>query len=84
MEIDCSHCKSTIRLNVHPAEVVIVLLNFGTVIVLAAFGYWLQSHGLVLFALGAAMVGALAWALLEQTYLRSWPRYASSVQSPSA
>ncbi|MEK6243763.1 MAG: hypothetical protein AABM33_04600 [Pseudomonadota bacterium] len=82
MEIDCSHCKSTIRLNVHRAETIIVLLNFGTIIVLAAFAYWFQSQGLVLSALGAAMVGALALPVLEQTYLRTWPRYASIVQSP--
>ena len=83
MEIDCSHCKSKIRLNIHRAEVIIVLLNFGTIIVLAAFAYWFQSQGLVLSALGAAMVGALALPLLEQTYLRTWPRYASSIQSPN-
>ncbi len=82
MEIDCSHCKSTIRLNVHRAEEIVVLLSFGTIIVLAAFAYWFESQGLVLSALGAAMMGALALPLLEQTYLRTWPRYASSVQSP--
>jgi hypothetical protein len=27
------------------------------------------------------MLGALAFPLLEQTYLRSWPRYASTVQA---
>jgi hypothetical protein len=82
MEIDCSHCKSTIRLNVHRAEEIVVLLSFGTIIVLAAFAYWFESQGLVLSALGAAMMGALALPLLEQTYLRTWPRYASSVQRP--
>jgi predicted ferric reductase len=82
MEIDCSHCKSTIRLNVHRAEAIVVLLDFGMIIVLAAFAYWFQSQGLVLAALGAAMVGALALPLLERTYLRTWPRYASIVKSP--
>ena len=79
MEIDCSHCKSTIRLNVHWAEEIIVLLSFGTIIVLAAFAYWFESQGLVLSAFGAAMAGALALPLLEKTYLRTWPRYVSSV-----
>lgn len=83
MEIDCSHCKSTIRLNVHRAEAIIVLLDFGTIVVLAAFAYWFQSQSLMLSAFGAATVGALALPLLEKTYLRTWPRYASIVQSPN-
>lgn len=82
MEIECSHCKSVIRLNIHPAEAVIVLLIFVTIVVSATFGYWLQNRGLMLSAFGTAMVGALALPLLEKIYLRSWPRYASSVQSP--
>ena len=82
MEIDCSHCKGTIRLNVHRAEEIVVLLDFAAIIVLAAFAYWFQSRGLVLAALGAAMVGALALPLLERTYLRTWPRYATIVRSP--
>ncbi|MSQ49433.1 MAG: hypothetical protein EXR30_03485 [Betaproteobacteria bacterium] len=82
MELDCSYCKSPIRLNVHQTEEVVVLLSFGTVVALAVFAYWFQSQGLVITALGAAMAGALALPLLERTYLRSWPRYASRVQSP--
>lgn len=82
MAVECSHCKNVIRLNIHPAETVIVLLIFGTIVVLAAFGYWFQSRGLMLFVFGAAMVGALALPLLEKICLRSWPRYASSVQGP--
>jgi hypothetical protein len=81
MEIECSHCKNVIRLNIHPAELVVVLLIFGTIILLAAFGYWFQSRGLMLSVFGAAMVGALALPALETICLRSWPRYASSVQS---
>jgi DNA-directed RNA polymerase subunit RPC12/RpoP len=77
MEIDCSHCKSTIRLNVHPAEAMAVILGFGGFVVLAALAYWLQSHGLMLLAFGAAMLSALALPLLERTYLRTWPRYAT-------
>lgn len=76
MEIDCSHCKRRIRLNLHPAEVIVVLLGFGAFVVLAGFAYALQSQRLALMAFGAAMVGALALPLLERTYLRSWPRYA--------
>ena len=82
MEIDCSHCMSKIRVNVHRAEVIIVLLNFGTVIALATSAYWSQSQGLLLGAFGAAMAGALALPVLERTYLRAWPRYASIVKSP--
>lgn len=80
MERECSQCKSPLRLNVHRAEEIAVLLSFGTVVVLAAFAYWFQSQGLVVTALGAAMAGALALPLLEQTYLRTWPRYAPGVQ----
>ncbi len=81
MEIECSHCKSVIRLNIHRAEAFVVALNFAIIVALASFAYWFQSRELVLVALGAAMLGALAFPLLEQTYLRSWPRYASTVQA---
>ena len=76
MEMDCPHCGRTIRLNIHRAEMAVVLLNFGTIVVLGAFAYWLQSHGLALALFGALMLGALALPLLEQTWLRTWPRYA--------
>ena len=84
MEVECSHCKNVIRLNVHPAEMVIVFLIFGTIIVFAALGFWFESRGLMLSVFGTAMAGALALPVLEKIYLRSWPRYASSVQSPDA
>jgi hypothetical protein len=83
MEIECPHCKNMLRLNLHRTEVIIALLNFGTIVALGAFAYLLQSQGLVLAALGAAALGALALPLLEQTYLRTWPRYTSTVQSPN-
>ena len=76
MEIDCSHCKGSIRLNLHWAEVIVLLLSFGTFAVLVALAYALQSQGLALMAFGTAMAGALALPLLERTFLRSWPRYA--------
>lgn len=76
METECSGCKSEIRLNVHWAEEIVVLLSIGTLVVLAAFAYRFQSQGLVIAALAAAMLGALALPLLEKTYLRTWPRYA--------
>ena len=76
MEIECSGCKSAISLNVHWLEEIVVLLSCGAIVVLAAFAYWFQSQGLVITALGAAMLGALALPLLEKTYLRTWPRYA--------
>ena len=83
MEMDCPHCGRTIRLNIHRAEMAVVLLNFGTIVVLGAFAYWLQSHGLALALFGALMLGALALPLLEQTWLRTWPRYAM-VRDPGA
>ena len=84
METDCSHCKNTIRLNVHRAEAILVVLDFGAIVVLAALAYWFQSQSLALAAFGAAMAGALAFPVLEHTYLRTWPRYASRVQDPKA
>jgi hypothetical protein len=77
MEIDCAHCKAKIRLNVHRAEEAVVLLGFGTIIALAACAYWFQSQALALAAFAAAMAGALALPVLERTWLRTWPRYAS-------
>jgi len=82
MEVECSHCKNVIHLNIHPLEVVVVLLIFGAIVILAALGYWLRSQGLMLSVFGTAMVGALALPLLEKIYLRSWPRYASSARRP--
>ena len=79
MEIDCPHCNSTIRLNVHRSELIVVLLNFGAIVVLVALAYRFRSQGLLLFAFGAAMVGALALPVLERTYLRNWPRYAAKL-----
>ncbi len=86
MEIDCTHCKSKIRLNVHRVESIIILMIFGTIVLFGASTYWFQgqSQSLVLFALGAAMAGTIVLALLEHTYLRSWPRYALIVQKPDS
>ena len=75
MEIECSGCKSRIQLNVHWLEEIVVLLSFGTIVVLAGFAYWFQSQGLVIAAVGTAMLGALALPLLEKTCLRRWRRY---------
>lgn len=75
LETECSHCKSVLRVNVHPVETTIVMLNFAAIVVLAAFAYWFDSRGLVLVAVGAAMVGAAALPLLERIWLRTWPRY---------
>ncbi len=75
MDIDCPHCMHKIHLNIHRAEALVVLFNFSLIVVLAAFAYWFQSRGLVLAALGAALVGALAVPLLERVVLRTWPRY---------
>ncbi len=75
MAIQCSKCHGVIHLNVHPAETIVVLLNFAIIVVLVVFAYSLQSRDLVLVVVGAALVGASSLPLLEHTYLRSWPRY---------
>jgi len=75
MEVECSHCRAILRLNVHRVENLVVLLNFAVIVVLAAFAWWLQSRNLVLVAVGAAMAGAAALPLLEQIFLHNWPRY---------
>ncbi len=82
MELDCPHCLNRIRLNVHPAETLIVLLNFGTIIVLVVLAWRYQSQGLVLATLAAAMASLLALPLLEKTFLRRWRRYAAMAGSP--
>lgn len=75
MEIDCPGCKSRVQLNLHQAEIAILLMGCAVFLVLAALAYWQQSQGLVLAALVSA---AAAWAALqvfERTVLRGWPRY---------
>ena len=67
LEIECPRCNSVVRHNIHRAETIIVLLNFAVILVLAVFAYWFQSRGLVLVAVGAALVGAAASPLLERT-----------------
>lgn len=75
LEIQCPHCKKVVAYNVHRAESAVVLFNFAVIVVLAVFAYSFQSRGLVVVAVGAAIVGAAALPLLERTYLRTWPRY---------
>lgn len=75
MEIDCPHCKRKILLNVHPVEMAVVVVFFFVFLALGLLAYWTKSHGLLLAAFGAAMLGSLALPALERTYLRSWPRY---------
>jgi DNA-directed RNA polymerase subunit RPC12/RpoP len=82
MEIDCPKCGSRIRLNVHRVEVIVVLLSFGTIVVVGALAYWFQSRGLMLFTLGAVLAGSAAFPLLERAWLRTWPRYAPVAENP--
>lgn len=82
MEMDCTHCKGRLRLNLHRAEIVIVVLLFTIFVILATVAQRLQSQNLLLFAFGAAMAGALTLPLLERTFLRDWPRYAPKEQTP--
>ncbi|MEK7436411.1 MAG: hypothetical protein AAB150_05975 [Pseudomonadota bacterium] len=84
LEIQCPHCKNMVAYNIHRIENTIVLLDFAAIVVLAAFAYWLQSRGLVVIAVAAALVGAAAMPLIERTWLRNWPRYAAIVQHPGA
>ncbi len=81
MEIDCAKCNGRIRLNVHRAEMVLVIFNFAAFVVLAALAFWLQSQPLMLTAFAVAMAGAATLPLLERVYLRSWPRYAAISRS---
>ena len=76
MEIECSHCKNLIRLNVHSAEMAIVLLNGALMLALAASAYLYESQTLTLSLLGAVVLGMLGLPLIEHTYLKTWPRYA--------
>lgn len=82
LEIECPHCKSVVRNNIHRIESFVVMLNFAALIVLAALAYWLDSRNLVIVAVGVAMVGAAAMPLLEHTYLRNWPRYTEIGSGP--
>lgn len=75
METDCPHCKTTIRLNVHRAENIVVLAICGMIVVLALLASWLEGHSLVLLVAGAMILGVVAEPLLDRTYLRAWPRY---------
>lgn len=77
MEIDCSHCKQRIQLNLHRAEVALVLANFVIIAVLGILAWQRESQGLVLAALGAAALGAAVMHVLAATLLRDWPRYAA-------
>ena len=75
MEVDCRYCKRRIRVNVHPAETVIVVGSFGAFAALAALAYWLQRDGLYVLGFAVAMLGAGALPLAERLWLRDWPRY---------
>ena len=75
MEIDCPGCKSRVELNLHQAEIAILLLSCAVFLVLAALAYFLQSQGLLMAALVAGAAGWAAVQLLERTMLRGWPRY---------
>jgi DNA-directed RNA polymerase subunit RPC12/RpoP len=75
MEIDCPGCKSRVQLNLHQAEIAILLLSCTGFLALAALAYRLQSQELVMAALVAGAAGWVAVQVLERTMLRGWPRY---------
>ncbi len=75
MELDCQGCKSRVQLNVHAAEIAIMLLGCAGFLILAVLAHCLQSQP---FLLGAFACAAAAWSalrVLERTTLRAWPRY---------
>jgi hypothetical protein len=82
MEMECPHCRSTIRLNVHRAETAIVLFNFAMIVALGAIAWWFPREGLVLLVLGAVLAGTAVLPLLERTWLRAWPRYVPADKAP--
>ena len=75
MEIDCPGCKSRVQLNLHQAEIAILLLGCALFLVPAALAYWLQSQALLVAALAGAVAGWSALQVFERTVLRAWPRY---------
>ena len=77
MESECKKCRRRIKLNIHPAETLLVLAAFAAMVVLGVLAYRLQSQALALLTFAAAMAGAAAVPLLERTVLRRWPRYVS-------
>lgn len=76
MELDCPHCRNMIRLNIHPSEKVVVMINGAIIVALGVSAYWYESQTLTVSALVAAGIGAALLPLLEVTTLRDWPRYA--------
>ena len=75
MESDCSVCRGRLRMNIHQAEMAVVLASFAAILVVGLLAWSLQSHALGLLLFGLAMVGAAAVPLLENTWLKRWPRY---------
>ena len=55
--------------------------EIATIVLLGVLAYRFQSQDLVLITVGAVMLGALALPLIEHTWLRNWPRYAT-LQNP--
>ena len=75
MESDCSVCRGRLRMNIHQAEMGVVLASFGAVVVTGVLAWALQSQALTLLLFGVAMAGAAAVPLVENTWLKRWPRY---------
>jgi uncharacterized protein (DUF983 family) len=84
MESDCSVCRGRLRMNVHQAEMAVVLVSFGAILVVGVLAWSLRSHALALLLFGVAMAGSLAVPLLESTWLKRWPRYVPAAKPPAA
>ena len=82
MECDCTRCAARLRLNVHTLEAVVVVADFGAIVLFGALAWFLQSHVFALLALGAVALGAAVLPLLERVWLRDWPRYVALKDAP--
>lgn len=78
MDFDCRHCGARIRLNLHPLEMAVVLAGVAAFVAAAALAFRLQSQALLLAVIAITLTGAVAMFLLERSWLRDWPRYASA------
>lgn len=75
MEMDCPHCKSKLRFNLHQAEFLIVIFNFAAIVAFFAGAYWFPTDRLAAYAFGLAMAGSIMLPVLNRTWLRDWPRF---------
>ncbi|MGH8687755.1 MAG: hypothetical protein ACREU5_08490 [Burkholderiales bacterium] len=83
MDHDCPYCRAALSLNLHRSETLAVIAATAVAVPLALLSLALHSGALLVSALGVAMAGALAFYILERTWLRAWPRYAPRRPAPT-